>query len=1710
MPFRKRLKDLKATLRPPTSSSLNVSQDTSTASLGLHKTPVANASSSNTPDPVPLKLEGLWKKAYSDLRNKNPDLLVQYERILLFNTELDSLHHESRVEGHDIDPRLESCVKRRLEAIQKSRLKIYIRGREIEVRKQVRRVVGGIMSMKDIISAAVSAELHASIAWAGVLFLLDPLAKSFHQNEDALNGFQAVSDLMIRYAFLEKSQTRIYMQSGSRVTESAQHLAELVRSKTVELYVLILEYHICLATHFSRSGYKRFLKDWVDFNKWRNLLESITCLDGKIRQNLTLIAGDDIQKMFKELEKSQQIVMTTLSVLKENFKEAKQKELLDELPVVSKAKYGSFDDGNKSECLEGTRTEILREIQCWAESPDDSQVFWVRGMAGTGKSTISRTFAAACQERKSLIPHGPSLPVHLYFGASFFFDRSEPGRNTVEKLFPSVSNELASSFPDSRDKICQAISENQSIGTQNLRNQWHKLILEPLLTLEKELLLPVTLALMLDALDEAVSADPEEAGKPAHDIGGVLRLLATAGKLRTIRLKIFLTSRPEIYSLFSHFLSEEVSVRDFELRKTPMTSEAAKLPKDDITLYLEHHIKEIASHATIDIPKWRVKSTCWLSQDDERRIVRTLADRSDGLFIYAATACRFLDGVDDLEDLQARMRELSADDSGESPQEILDRTYSQILKYSVIHSCRKTKTEKADFFGLFKRIIGAVVVLAEPLSIAPLEDLLDLSGKTKKIRRFLTSLSSVVSFGDNFELPIRLLHLSFREFLLGQPQRRCLYDEFCIDPREAHKALFKSCVRILSSTLKQDICSLDDPSFLVKDIDTSLLDQNLPVSVRYASQYWAHHLQQAGFEPLDNDCVHEFLKKHFLYWIEVMSLLRIIPKATFNLIELERYLAMLPIEGRAGLQDMVFDMKRFMLASKNEIENAPLQVYRSALIFSPKHSICRKTFQCLIPRTFSRLPEMKDKWDPLLQELDNRESSNCLAMSSDGQTLAVLCGSWNCHRIRLWNLTTGTSLYTIDCGGNSDFIMFLPEDKHILSFSEGLEGVQVWDTGSGMLLRKILLTKDDATNGVCSVRPLNWSFSSQGCLAAVYPGRMTIGLISAAQGTQKMIHVSTAVNTIAWSADGATLAVPLNDGSIVFWDTSESKFILSLSQCSGIGKDFEMTFSANGELLTQTLLDDYVLIRLWEWKTKTLLVEIIDDSLEWRDCQSFGSHTIMHFSPSEKLITTWHLLTQLQRWDSETGQRLLTVRTPNPVWCIGKLSPNGKYYVVAWKQDSGKPITELLDSATGKLLTTLRSTTQHSGFVFNSDSRLLVSVNFKGIIQVWDLSSEIRPEEHAARLDPVCGLALSHDHQFALSASISQIRLWNIRTGSLLRVVKYTDTEGFAEILGQVMIRDYKGPILTNMKTAMEGTNTNGLFDDLVADLFQGHFHGDQVMEISSDGRLFARPWLLHCKDDFHIKVWDVITGNVVSAIPRGYNGTPSSAFSPDGRLLAIGHKDRDSRAITLEVWDVFDGRYRHQWNTGLDEELNDMKIIWSTDGTKVAINCFMNVCGRHNHPAGTFMCDLATDKAILLEKLGVRAAISPNGRLVVTIDSDERSLSLWESVEDNLTLLGQRTDMNLKWDMIGSEILEFQGDEVVVTSESRIDVRSFLSDWDLTTSRQIQVKDHSIIYGSERVFLPLHYRPRDVIVTKDNVFVMRNESGEVTFWEFADEKAEG
>ena len=107
---------------------------------------------------------------------------------------------------------------------------------------------------------------------------------------------------------------------------------------------------------------------------------------------------------------------------------------LNHLPYAVDAPFDSYHRQHELTCLENTRVDVLRQIFDWADGQDERCIFWLNGLAGTGKSTIARTVACEYSERKRL-------------GASFFFSRGGGDVSHASKFFISIAVQLASNTP---------------------------------------------------------------------------------------------------------------------------------------------------------------------------------------------------------------------------------------------------------------------------------------------------------------------------------------------------------------------------------------------------------------------------------------------------------------------------------------------------------------------------------------------------------------------------------------------------------------------------------------------------------------------------------------------------------------------------------------------------------------------------------------------------------------------------------------------------------------------------------------------------------------------------------------------------------------------------------------------------------------------------------------------------------------------------------------------------------------------------------------------------------------------------------------------------------------------------------------------------------------------------------------------------------------
>ena len=343
-----------------------------------------------------------------------------------------------------------------------------------------------------------------------------------------------------------------------------------------------------------------------------------------------------------------------------------------------------------------------------------------------------------------------------------------------------------------------------------------------------------------------------------EDIKHILTLLSQASNLSNIRLRIFVTSRPEYHVGQGFNDLPEPTRKNFKLQAI-----SEKVIEQDILLYLKYKLGLIRDEQLMrdkqSLP------TDWPGGD----VLQRLAHRSAGLFICAATICRFVG--DQAFNPRRRLDRLLGEGTNQQLAiETLDEMYSQILTTSIIEGRKKRDIEEIS--ERFKRVVGSILALFFPL---PQRALTSLLGEDKiETQATLNSLRSVLEVPEpsNNSRAIRWLHLSFRDFLLD-PQR-CSDPRLQVDEKKTHGELLSDCLRCLSNTLIQDICNLQHPGVLTAEVDKHRVENALPTYVQYACRYWVSHLEQSGIVLQDDDKVHELLKKYLLRWLEALSLLK--------------------------------------------------------------------------------------------------------------------------------------------------------------------------------------------------------------------------------------------------------------------------------------------------------------------------------------------------------------------------------------------------------------------------------------------------------------------------------------------------------------------------------------------------------------------------------------------------------------------------------------------------------------------------------------------------------------------------------------------------------------------------------------------------------------------------------------------------------------------
>jgi hypothetical protein len=353
------------------------------------------------------------------------------------------------------------------------------------------------------------------------------------------------------------------------------------------------------------------------------------------------------------------------------------------------------------------------------------------------------------------------------------------------------------------------------------------------------------LVVVIDALDEC---DDSRAVQLVLDM--LFRFAAS------LPLKFFVTSRPEP-AIHSKMVSQDKGSHSIlylhEIEKS--------LVQADIELYLQEEL------AFMSPPSDQVKQ---------------LAEHAGNLFIYAATAVRYIRPDKTAVDHKQRLKAMLAIDSeSQKKHEQINTLYSAILSAALEDDNLEPKEKER-----IQLVLWTAVCAQEPVHVQTLAALAELSDE-EQVLLALQPLRSVLHVSEHSGL-ISTLHASFPDYMFDRSRSKRFY---CDEGSHSHM-LARRCLEVMKKELRFNICDLESsliPDSEVVDLQKRI-EKNISPVLSYACRYWPDHLGRAAGSDELCAMVDEFLSQRLLFWMEVLNLKQCMVMGSGGLVKVQAWL----------------------------------------------------------------------------------------------------------------------------------------------------------------------------------------------------------------------------------------------------------------------------------------------------------------------------------------------------------------------------------------------------------------------------------------------------------------------------------------------------------------------------------------------------------------------------------------------------------------------------------------------------------------------------------------------------------------------------------------------------------------------------------------------------------------------------------------------------
>ncbi|PPR07493.1 hypothetical protein CVT26_013462, partial [Gymnopilus dilepis] len=485
---------------------------------------------------------------------------------------------------------------------------------------------------------------------------------------------------------------------------------------------------------------------------------------------------------------------------------------LKELNCAPEAGYDAGPANLRRACTIETRKQILTDLMVWATDDSSPQVYWLSGMAGTGKTSIAYSFCQLLEEADLLCN-------------SFFCSRTVNSTTDTRSLLPSLAYHLASHSASFSQALFSALRapSNANVRQKELERQFETLIAGPTgLSSKSSQKLRI---FVYDGADEASDLD-----EVAKLIGLFLKY---AGRLP---FKIFISSRRE--AVFKQEFGREGLA-------------------EHCTSLLLHEVEE--NLVETDIRHHILERLHRVSHLISETALDTLVERSGKLFVYASVLCSFLDKGSE-EEVQARLAAILANSTTPiggtttRPHDNLDQIYTQILDAAEIMS--------TDIWP----VLLIILTTRSPLTAASITNILGFEHRFR-VPKVIESLHSVLTGSESDDVPVTIFHSSFRDFL-GDDSRGA---RFCHLISSHQYLLATCCLKVMRDQLvSNNICEISNDCVRKAKVK---VHKYISAELGYACINCFSHLMELSEDQLVSlqEDLLDFFDHRVLRWIECMA-----------------------------------------------------------------------------------------------------------------------------------------------------------------------------------------------------------------------------------------------------------------------------------------------------------------------------------------------------------------------------------------------------------------------------------------------------------------------------------------------------------------------------------------------------------------------------------------------------------------------------------------------------------------------------------------------------------------------------------------------------------------------------------------------------------------------------------------------------------------------